>query len=118
MTRKDAELILYAGRQPGEAYVAFGGSLAFKDDPIVIVSWPHQCAPGLPLAWWHCPDWAGLMTALRRVSDEEVRTALVRGSIEQGGPAFEACRGQKQVPAAGTPENPILASARSMTTGL
>src|SRR3546814_3003065 len=78
---KGVDLILFAGTREDEAYIAFGSSIAFRTDPIVIVPWEHFSAPGRPLAWWHCDDWEALMVSLKRASDPEQLQAMVRVAI-------------------------------------
>lgn len=105
---KGADLILFAGSREDEAYIAFGSSIAFRTDPIVIVPWEHYSAPGRPLAWWHCDDWEELMVRLKRAPGPEQLQAMVRAAVEAGGPALQACRNAGAGPTLGTPDNPIL----------
>lgn len=105
---KGVDLILFAGSREDEAYIAFGSSIAFRTDPIVIVPWEHYSAPGRPLAWWHCDDWEALMVRLKRAPGPEQLQAIVRAVIEAGGPALQACRNAGAGPTLGTPDNPVL----------
>lgn len=78
MSGPSAELVLFAGNRSGEAYLAFG---RFKDDPIAIVPWTHDAAPGHAIARWQCPDWEDLHFRLKALREPSRKASCLRDAI-------------------------------------
>jgi hypothetical protein len=114
-----ADLVLFAGNLPREAYLAFSGPIGtYRDDPMIIITYDHSAPAGRAIAWFRSPDWRALMLKLRScAAAPALQTLILQDAIASGEPAWRAARQawSDDGPVQGTRDNPILHRATGLS---